>query len=135
MASIVLGGDVLEMGCERLDVTSLHRPDTSWSYVDHAGHVHQWHVAGGGPATSYDPSRAYETPTLVWVKDGEEWWEDADEPHAVGHLECPQCGEHVQPRYMADTCTQYIAGLRWYRINGRSVSESDFKARIPPEWL
>jgi hypothetical protein len=121
-------GDLFESG-NFLDVTSLHRPDTSWRQLDAHGHEHRWYVEGK-PAVSYRPSDKHETPTLVWVKDGEAYWPDDDEPHDVGHLECRQCGEHIEPRYCADTTTQHIAGPRWYRINGESVSFDEFERRF-----
>lgn len=120
--------DVFEMSRDLIDVTSMHRPDTSWRFVDAVGHEHRWHV-NGKPAESYNPSARYETTTLLWVKDGEEYWEDDDEPHAVGHTECRQCGEHIEPRYTADTTTQHIPGIAHYRINGESVPKEEFERR------
>jgi hypothetical protein len=120
--------DVFDGHCDLLDVTSLHRPDTAWVFVDAHGHEHRWHV-DGKPAASYRPDAKHETPTLLWIKDGEEYWEDDDEPHDVGHLECTQCGEHVTPRYTADATTQHIAGLRNYRINGEPVTQEEFERR------
>jgi hypothetical protein len=122
--------DRFETWCDLIDVTSLHRPDTAWRFVDANGHVHQWFV-GGKVAETYRPDVKLETPTLVWVKDGEEYWEDDDEPHPVGHLECGQCGEHVLPGYTADAYTQYIPGLRHYLINGVPVSKDEFEQRRP----
>jgi len=110
-------GDVFEASCDLVDVTSLHRPDTGWRVIDAQGHEHRWYV-DGQPATSYSPSATHELPTLIWVKDGEEYWDGADEPHDVGHLECTQCGEHIEPRYTPDNCTQHIPGLRRYSIHG-----------------
>lgn len=134
----MLIGDVrFESGCDLVEVTSLHRPDTGWRVTDTQGHEHQWYVEGGGPdgshiaASRYSPSLPYITPTLIWVKDGEEYWEDDDEPHDVGHLECRQCGWTIKPRYTADDCVQMIPGLRWFRINGQPVSEAEFRARLP----
>src|SRR6185436_19512973 len=128
MSTIRVGADVFEFGQELMDVTSNHRPDTLWRFIDAHGHEHRWYV-GDMPAASYNPSATYETPTLLWVKDGEEFWDGDDEPHDVGHLECRICGEHVTPRYTADTTTQYVAGLRWFRINGEPVSMDEFQRR------
>lgn len=134
---IAPNGDVFEAHCELMDVTSMHRPDTSWRFVDAQGHEHRWHVESSepnvttAPAVSYNPSAKYITPTLIWVKDGEEFWEDDDEPHEVGHLECKQCGQHVSPHHIADSTVQYIPGLRHYRINGVTVSEEEFKTKLP----
>ena len=52
-----------------------------------------------------------------------------DDYPEVGHHECQQCGERVQPRQKADDCRQYIAGLREYLINGQSVSPEEFERR------
>ena len=65
-------------------------------------------------------------PSLIWVKDGEEYYEDDDEPHPIGHLECRQCGEHIQPRSTADEFQQFAPGLRWFTIDGRRVSKDEF---------
>ena len=119
---------LFESGCELVDVTSLHRPDTSWQVIDAQGHEHCWYV-NGLPAGSYNPATTHETPTLVWIKDGEEYWEDDDEPHAVGHLECRQCGERLRPGYTADAYQVYVPGLRWYRIDGERVTEAEFMRR------
>lgn len=124
-----VGPDVFDSSCDLVDVTSLHRPDTSWLFTDAHGHEHRWYV-DGTPAVSYSPSARHETPTLIWIKDGEEFWEDDDEPHDVGHLECRQCGEQIAPRYRPDDTTQHIPGLRHYRINGEAVSEDEFTRRL-----
>lgn len=117
--------------CDQIDVTSLHRPAVGWVFVDAAGHSHEWWAVGAAaPATSYDPRQAYDVPTLVLVKDGEEFWEDDDEPHDVGHLECRQCGERVEPAYTADTYQQFVPGLKHYYIDDRPVSEAEFKAAL-----
>lgn len=121
------GNDLFEAGCELIDVTSMSRPDTSWHDTDVNGHEHQW-FTGGAPAQAYSPSALYELPTLRWVVDGTQYYEDG-EPYEVGHYECNECGEHVTPRSTADTNTQYIPGLRWCRINGEHVSEEEFKRR------
>jgi len=84
------------------------------------------------PAGFYNPSARHELPTLAWVVDGVEYDSDG-EPFAVGHYECAQCGEPVQPKSTADTVKQLIPGLRWYRINGRSVSPEEYKAALA-EW-
>ena len=123
---IVAGHHLFEVRCDLLDVTSNHRPNTAWRTVDAKHHAHQWYN-GGQPARSYSPTVKYITPTLVWVKDGEEYWEDDDQPHEVGHLECDQCGERVSPGYTADTLTQHIAGMRHYTVNGKHVTEEEFK--------
>jgi hypothetical protein len=123
--------DTFRQEVSQLEVTSLHRPDTGWIFVDHAGHAHRWHVAGEQiPATAYNPRHKYEVPTLVWVKDGEEYWEDDDEPHDVGHTECRVCGEHISPRSKPDDCQQFIPGLRRCYINDQPVSADEYDRRV-----
>jgi hypothetical protein len=122
-------GDVFESGCELVDVTSCYRPDPSWRYTDQSGHEHRWYV-NGQPAESYSPTAQYSLPTLAWVVDYVAYYEDG-EPYDVGHYECAVCStERVQPRYTADTFTQYVPGLRWFRVNGESVSAEEFKRRM-----
>lgn len=120
--------DVFDCGTDVVEVTRLHRPDTDWRFVDASGHEHRWY-SNGVPAKYYSASDKYDTPTLIWVKDGEEYWDGDDEPHDVGHLECRQCGERVTPGYTADTSRQYVPGLRWFRINGENVSPEEFQRR------
>lgn len=122
-------GDVFESGAEMVDVTSMSRPDTSWRFTDAAGHEHRWY-ADGQPADTYSPSKSYDLPTLIWVVDGTRYYDDG-EPYEVGHYECTRCAEHVSPQRKSDDTTQYIAGLRWFRINGEPVSEDEFKRRLP----
>jgi len=117
-----------ECGCDPLEVTSLHRPDTSWRFVDRRGHEHRWHV-NGKPAESYDPQRSYDVPTLMWVKDGETIDEDG-EVKEFGHTECCQCCASVTPGYTADTNRCFVPGLRWCRINGESVTPEEFERRL-----
>jgi hypothetical protein len=120
--------DVFETGCDWIDVTSLHRPDTAWRVIDAAGHPHQWYTAEH-PAETYRPSLAYDVPTLRWVHDGWGYYDDG-ERYAIGHYECPSCGEWIEPQYRADDYTQYVPGLRWYTINGESVSPDEFAQRL-----
>lgn len=126
---LVLGNNVFECYRDMIEVTSHHRPDTTWRFVDARDHEHRWYE-GDRPARYYDPSLSYDTPTLIWVKDGEEYWQDDDEPHEVGHLECRQCGEHVNPGYKADDTRQYVAGIFHGRINGVFVSKEEFETRL-----
>lgn len=45
--------DTFECGCESVDATSDHRPDTDWRHVDSQGHEHRWHDSSSGqPAQS-----------------------------------------------------------------------------------
>lgn len=119
-------GRTFEHGQDIVDVTSLHRPDTQWSLVDKQGHKHEWYD-DGKRANQYNPSAHYDTPSLIWVKDGEEYYEGDNEPHDVGHYECQKCGEPVERGYTADTFKQYIAVMQWYRINGEWVSPEEFQ--------
>ncbi len=124
-----ISGDRFETGCDLVDVTSASRPDTAWHFVDGQGHEHRWYV-NGQPAASYNPNATYKTPTLIWIKDGEAYFEDG-EPYDIGHYECRQCGEHVDsPRCTADTYTRHIGGLRWFRINDQPVSKEEHERRL-----
>jgi hypothetical protein len=122
------GDVVFEAGCDLIDVTSLHRPDTSWRAVDVASHTHRWY-ANGQPAESYRPDAKYETPTLRWVHDDWGYYEDG-ERYSIGHHECRDCGERIEPRYRADDTRQMIQGLLWFTINGESVSAEEFERRF-----
>lgn len=132
-AIIAPNGDEFELRRDLIEVTSISRPDTSWLYHDAHGHEHRWYL-NGKPAESYSPQQQYETPTLIWIKDGEEWWEDSDEPHPVGHTECRVCGEHIEPQRKPDDTQMYVPGMTYYRINGRSVDHDEFYARAHVQW-
>lgn len=125
--SITAGGKTFRVECDPVDVTSLHRPDTAWRFIDSQGHSHRW-FADGVPADRYSPTAKHSVPTLKWVKDGVAYFEDG-EPYYVGHNECIECGERIEPRYKADDYQQYVAGLRRYYINDALVSEEEFKRR------
>jgi hypothetical protein len=118
-------GMQIEAGCEMIDVTSNHRPDTSWRHVDERGHVHQWH-ANGEPARGYSPMDKHDVPTLQYLVD-EIWTDQFGERRELGHNECKQCGEHIEPRHTADTHKQMIPGLRWFKINGRDATEEEVR--------
>jgi hypothetical protein len=140
MPVLHLGETEFRIEREMVDVTSMRRPDTSWVSVDAAQHVHCWYeqVKGGlhrwgRIADTYRPEQAYHTPTLRWVKDGETMYEDDDEPVAYGHFECVMCGARVEPRYTADSHTQYIAGIAAYFINDQPVTKDTFTKRLEEE--
>lgn len=123
-----IASEIFESGCELLDVTSISRPDPSWSYSDQQGHEHRWYV-GDRPAENYNPVNKYEVPTLEWVHD--EWRYDEDgERYEIGHLACKRCHETVKPRKIPDQTTQYVPGLRWFTINGEPVSPEEFERRM-----
>ena len=125
-------GKVYSVDAEMLDVTSNHRPDETWVFVDAAGHPHFWTFKG--ERGRYRPDGA-ELPSLVWVKDGEAYWPDSDEPHDIGHYECRVCGEKVVPRYTADETTIYIKGLTSYRIDDELISRDEFIRRAKEDGL
>jgi hypothetical protein len=108
-----------------IDVTSNHRPDTSWRFTDAKGHEHRWYV-GWTPAESYSPMVHYEVPTVVWVSDGTRYDEDG-EPYEVGHVECRECGEHVKPGHTADAYEQKVAGLLRCYVDDRPVTREEFE--------
>lgn len=120
---------VFESGCDMIEATSSKRPDTAWVFTDAHGHQHRWFL-GDQPATNYRPTGKYHVPSLTWIHDGYGVWEDGEQ-YEIGHHECRECGEHIEPQYRADDTQQWVPGLRWYRINGRNVSEQEFKAAFP----
>jgi hypothetical protein len=123
-----LNGDVFETDCDLVDVTSMHRPDTSWRHVDTYGHTHRW-FRDGQPADAYAPQGQYEVPTIRWVFESYGFYEDGTQ-YEIGHHECRQCGDRLEPRYTADSECQYVPGLRRYRINGEPVTAETFTARL-----
>jgi len=127
-----INGHTFESGCDVIDVTSMHRPDITWRFVDAAGHDHRWCVHGA-PADRYDPTATYDTPTLITVSDG--WGIDADDGESVEwtHMECRECGEKITRGYTADEYQQYMPGLRWCRIDGVTVSREEFERRYLEE--
>lgn len=125
MGTMIMGEKKFEVWCDMVEATSSHRPDESWRFKDPSGHEHSWYD-GDVPAKSYSPRRKYSTPTLRWVKDGVGYYPDGTE-YEIGHHECVQCGVHIEPRFTSDTCTQYVPGLRHCTIDGRPVTEDEFK--------
>lgn len=124
MPATVIGADRFETFYDRIEVTSLHRPNPGWRHVDAAGHEHRWYT-GGSPAERYDPLLRYDVPTLVTVVDAEA----TDDYPGVSHSECRLCRARVWPGYTADFSPQYIPGLRHYRINGERVTPEEFERR------
>ena len=135
MTTYHIGNDVFEVDRNLMEVTSMRRPDVGRVLTDCRGHKHPWCGPDGVPAARYDPSVSYTMPSLTWVKDGEEYYEDDDEPHDVGHWECRECGEHIVPPYTADTHPQYVAGILRCRVNGESVTREEFMRRIRADYL
>ena len=121
-------GRVFEYYCDKVDVTSVCRPDTGWKFVDPANHTHVW-FNGDQPATGYQPGLSYTVPTIKWVKDGVGYFEDGEE-YGIGHYECKECGFHVKPGNTADTHRQYMPGLKHFTIDGETVSEPEFMRQL-----
>jgi hypothetical protein len=122
-----------ETHCDPIDVTSIHRPNTGWTFTDTKGHTHRWHFEGDGeikPATEYNPRLSYFVPTIHFVQDGVRYYEDDDEPTPYGHYECNECGARVEPGYCADACRTYIPGLIYYKIDGRPVTKEEFDREL-----
>lgn len=114
----------LEMRRDLINVSSNHRPDENWKFTDSQGHIHHW-VDENGITGKYRPERHYSVPTAKWIVDGIEYFPDGS-PYEVGHYECLECGETIEPRYKTDTVDQYITGMTHYYIDGREVSEEEF---------
>lgn len=130
MSGTTISGETFESYTDKIDVTRMSRPDTSWHFVDAAGHEHRWYH-NGEPAKAYDPMHRHDLPTLERVLDPpmiDEEDLDTDD-YQRSHLECRICREHIRPGYTSDAYRTYIAGLTRYSINGASVSHEEFKAR------
>lgn len=130
MVFIMPSGRTFRMWCDEVEVTSNHRPDPSWRYIDAAGHVHGWYMVGPNGeltlASSYDQQARYDLPSVRLVVEIE-----SDDYHpAVSHHECLQCGEHVAIGYTADTYRVFVPGLKHYTIDGAHVSEEEFKREV-----
>lgn len=118
-------GREFHVHCELIDVTSLHRPDTSWHLTDRAGHDHRWYI-GDAPARDYSAGHHYHLPTLHRLFD--HWEYDRDgERFAIYRWECPSCGETIEPGFTSDTTIQYVSGLRSFAIDGVAVDEPTFR--------
>jgi hypothetical protein len=118
----------LESGCELIDVTSMSRPDPTWTKIDGAGHLHQWFRDGEPAHGEYFASAKYTVPTLIEVDDESEW-EDGEEIER-SHLQCTECGETIEPGMCADTFRQFVPGLKWFRINGEPVTEEEYNKAV-----
>lgn len=122
-------GNVYEVYCDMLDVTSNHRPNTGWMFIDRERHEHCWvETATGLRAAAYDPSKQYEVPTVEFVRTGS-WVDDDGEEHESGHFECKFCRDRVELAFMADTEQRFIPGTKHCRINGESVTVEEFRRR------
>ncbi len=119
-------GREFSMRRDMIDVTSMHRPDTSWSYPDGHGHLHCWHAEGRRILDGdYFPVVTYTLPTLKWIVDGTSHYPDGT-PYDYGHHECAQCGEKVEPRYTDDVYQQFVPGMAHYLVDGRHVDKDEF---------
>ena len=124
MSSLMLNGHTFEYECDLIEVTSLNRPDPSWKHVCGCGVTHIWYD-GDRPATGYSPTTVYTLPTLKKVVTGQGMWDDGT-VYDIWHWECITCNEIVKPGSCADSTTQHIAGLKHYRVDGKTVSEKEF---------
>jgi len=118
---------IFEFGCKMIDVTNIERPHVEEMLIDKAGHEHPWCV-NGNPATEYNPIYFYDIPSLIWIIDGTTYDEDGEEIEN-GHYECRICGERVIPNYISDCWKRYIAGPKWFKINGENVTQEEFERR------
>ena len=120
------GGHTFEVRWERLDTPLPDRPDEQWSYVDPAGHRHQWEWPDGRRV--YQPNEPASLPTCgarphIEIIAGEE----------VRQLryECLRCRAPVNPGRVSVTMR------RAYVVDGQEVTEGDFvrlmaEAGLPP---
>lgn len=139
MSVYKIGEDTFRVERSMMDATSLHRPDTSWLFVDVLGHEHRWYIKNGGPngqhisATHYSPQQSYVTPTLKWVFERYGYYEDGS-CYEIGHHECDRCGERIEPKYCADSCMQYVPGLQRCYINDVQVTREEFERCLSSAW-
>ena len=124
-------GRTFEAWADMIDVTSLHRPDLSWKFIDPSGHHHRWSSPTelAVAPDSYRGDITYSVKSVEWVRDPSIFTEEGEEIFQ-GHFECIACRFHIEPGYTADNTTQYMTGMRHYRIDGRSVSPEEFKKEL-----
>lgn len=115
----------IEMQRDLIDVTSNHRPDLSWIFIDNAGHYHQW-FDGETLAVQYRPQVSYHIPSIEWIKTGVDFYPDGTE-FEIGYNRCKLCREEVNPGYTSDTIPQYISGLTHYYVDGKEVSQDELE--------
>ncbi len=126
---IVKDGRRFEIHRDLIDVTSLHRPDINWLFIDPAGHEHRWHFKTPDEwiiAYTYEPQQSYGVPSVEKVVDSPGYSDDYTYIPEVFHHECRICRAHVHPGYIADDYKQFITGLIHYTVDGESVSEDEF---------
>lgn len=126
-------GDLVESGGDLLDMSSSRRPDLAWRFVDGHGHAHRWHE-GDLPASTYRPDRTYHVPSVRWVHEGWDYYEDGERTER-GHYECRDCGEVVTRGFTADATRQLVPGLQWYRINGEAATKEDVERLLAANGL
>lgn len=116
MSTSIFTGDFgeLRVETEMIDVTSgLPRPDENWTYTDQHGHEHR-----------YDDGY----PTLIQVVDETYWCPDCNDEHEKTHLECRECGEHINPGLRGPSMfREFIPGPRSYYLNDEPISEQRFR--------
>lgn len=90
-----------EMKREILPVEALfaRKPDHNWKFVDGEGHLHAW--------------VKNELPTLEWMVDVPEC---GDYPE-IGHYECKQCREEVEPKTVSDCTRRHVPGYTEYALH------------------
>jgi len=92
-----------------IDVTPLLEPDPEWFFQDRAGHQHRW-IDGGLPSLRW----------IIEVEAGEEMPE-------VGHYECRECGEKIEPLMRVPIFRSFAPGLVHCSIDGRPVAEDEMR--------
>ena len=118
---------IVDIRCERIDVTTMEEKDAEWLYVDKKGHEHGWHIPNG--AHDWSKSEYWTLPTLKAV---ECLWGHADdgEPIYGTHYYCKRCGELVKPGWKATVFRRYIQGPMTYFIDGIEVSRQEAEQAI-----
>ena len=95
---------------KQIDVTGIGpEPDTSWRFIDAAGHGHH-----------YD--KGY--PTLKEITEPCE--EDGETLDRHVRWECPHCGEVIEPAKVWSSFTRSIPGEKRYRVGKADVTRETF---------
>ena len=102
----------------RSEPSGPHRPDTTWRYIDPAGHHHQWEW----PAGQRDQSQQQASLPTCTVMQTVEYIEGEEFRNV--RYECSLCHAPIEPgRVQATT-------RRTFWVDGNGVTEAEFRARM-----
>lgn len=101
-------GHVVEIERDFIEATFMGHSevDPKWRYTDKAGHEHS------------------EVALLKEVVEYDWWCDDCRDRHEMTHLECPRCGEKIEPKLIwVPGGTSYIQGYTTYMLDGERVTK------------